>query len=196
METVLALVRHGETDWNAAGRYQGHRDIPLNARGREQAQRLARRLAREKWDAIYCSDLIRARDTARIIGQQLGIPPRVDRRWRERDVGALEGRTQAELEQVYGLNWRHLKLGEESDERLISRIEAALADIIKTHHGGRVIVVSHGGAIRAACRYIACASDEEIGSIGNTAVKEICYKAKTGWRVRCVARAGHLEDAG
>ena len=67
---TLLLIRHGETDWNAEHRWQGHADVPLNARGREQAKALAEELAPEGIDAIYASDLSRARDTAEIVGER------------------------------------------------------------------------------------------------------------------------------
>ena len=70
--TTLLLVRHGETDWNAERRWQGHADVPLNERGRKQAQRLADSFPGDAVDAIYASDLARARETAEILGARLG----------------------------------------------------------------------------------------------------------------------------
>jgi len=83
--TELLLVRHGETDWNAAGRLQGHTDRPLSDHGREQARRLADELAGEDLEAIYASDLARARETAEIVGERLQLPVVLDPDLREKD---------------------------------------------------------------------------------------------------------------
>jgi broad specificity phosphatase PhoE len=95
--TTLLLIRHGETDWNAEHRWQGHADVPLNAHGREQAKVLAEELAPEGVDAIYSSDLSRARDTAEIVGERLGVPVVLDPDLREIDVGSREGLTGEEV---------------------------------------------------------------------------------------------------
>src|SRR5262245_34226909 len=99
--TRFLLVRHGETDWNATGRIQGHSDTPLNAVGREQARRVALRLAREPVRAVYSSDLARAFETATIIGQPLGLTVVTSARLRERQYGAWEGLTAAEIQTRY-----------------------------------------------------------------------------------------------
>ena len=91
--TTLLLVRHGETDWNAEGRLQGHTDRPLNAHGRTQAKDLAERLAGEGADAIYASDLSRAKETAEILGARLGLPVVIDADLREKNWGNWEGLT-------------------------------------------------------------------------------------------------------
>src|SRR5436190_1312043 len=91
--TTLLLVRHGETDWNAAGRLQGHTDRPLNEYGRRQAKELADRLAGEGADAIYASDLSRAKETAEIVGERLGLTVVIDADLREKNWGSWEGLT-------------------------------------------------------------------------------------------------------
>jgi broad specificity phosphatase PhoE len=91
--TTLLLVRHGETDWNAERRWQGHADVPLNERGRDQAERLAEELENARVDAVYSSDLSRARETAEIVGARLGVPVVLDPALREIDVGSREGLT-------------------------------------------------------------------------------------------------------
>ena len=99
--TRILLVRHGETDWNASGRIQGHSDTPLNAAGRQQAQRAAQRLAPEPVRALYSSDLARAFETATIIGEPLGLTVVTSPRLRERQYGAWEGLTSAEIQARY-----------------------------------------------------------------------------------------------
>jgi len=139
--TTLLLVRHGETDWNAERRWQGHADVPLNERGREQARALADSLARTEIDAIYSSDLSRARHTAEAVGARLDIPVVVDPALREIDVGPIEGLTAEESKAFDG--WQ----GEPKDAHA-ARILDALHRIAARHPGGRVLVVTHGGSMR------------------------------------------------
>src|SRR5919204_5528893 len=95
--TELLLVRHGETDWNVQQRWQGHQDPPLNALGREQARALAEALAGEGIDAVYTSDLRRARETAEIVAARLGVEVRPLPDLREIDVGTWSGLTMDEI---------------------------------------------------------------------------------------------------
>jgi probable phosphoglycerate mutase len=138
--TILLLVRHGETDWNAEGRLQGHSDRPLNARGREQARALAERLAGDEIDAVYASDLARARETAEIVGARLGLPVVVDADLREKDWGTWEGLTPTEREQV--------EFEGETTEAHRERTLRAIRSITEQHPAGRVVVVTHGGSLR------------------------------------------------
>lgn len=133
-------MRHGETDWNAAGRLQGHTDRPLSDYGREQARRLAEEIAGEQFDAIYASDLARARETAVILAQQLRLPVVLDPDLREKDWGNWEGLTPAERLEV--------ELVGESTEQHQKRMLAALGRIAAKYPYGRVIVVTHGGSMR------------------------------------------------
>lgn len=139
--TTLLLVRHGETDWNAESRYQGHADIPLNARGREQARALAEELAGAGLETIYSSDLSRARVTAEIVGDRLEVPVVADPDLREIDVGAVEGLTFDESRAVDG--WQG-----EPKEHHAERILRAIHRIADRHPDGRVLVVTHGGSMR------------------------------------------------
>ena len=99
--TTIFVARHGQTDWNAEHRWQGHADPPLNERGRAEAQALAESLASRGIEAIYSSDLARGRETAEIVGARLGLPVVVDARLREVDVGEWSGLTTPEIEQLY-----------------------------------------------------------------------------------------------
>jgi len=138
--TELLLVRHGETDWNAVGRLQGHTDRPLSDYGREQARRLADDLAGEEFDAIYASDLARARETAEIVGERLQLPVVEDPDLREKNWGTWEGLTSTERLEV--------ELAGESTEEHQRRMLAALGRIAANYPGGRVLVVTHGGSMR------------------------------------------------
>jgi broad specificity phosphatase PhoE len=140
--TTLLLVRHGETDWNADGRLQGQTDRPLSDFGRRQARELADELAdHEDLEAIYTSDLARARETAEIVGERLGLPVAVDRDLREKDWGTWEGLTAVERDRVEFVG--------ESTEAHEKRMLGALRRIAERHPGERhVLVVTHGGSMR------------------------------------------------
>jgi broad specificity phosphatase PhoE len=139
--TTLLLVRHGETDWNADGRLQGQTDRPLSDFGRSQAQRLAGELESEEIEGIYSSDLSRARETAEIVGQRLGLPVALDPELREKDWGTWEGLTAVERDRVEFVG--------ESTEAHQERMLRALRWISDRHPGsGCVLVVTHGGSMR------------------------------------------------
>ena len=139
--TTLLLVRHGETDWNAVGRLQGQTDRPLNDYGRRQAQQLAAGLADEALEAIYSSDLARARATAEIVGERLGLPVALDADLREKDWGTWEGLTAADRDRVEFVG--------ESTQAHQERILRALRRVAERHPGdGRILVVTHGGSMR------------------------------------------------
>jgi 2,3-bisphosphoglycerate-dependent phosphoglycerate mutase len=141
--TTLLLVRHGETDWNADGRLQGHTDRPLSDFGRRQARQLAEELAAESLEAIYASDLARARETAEIVGERLGLPVVLEPDLREKDWGTWEGLTAVERDRVEFVG--------ESTEAHQERILRALRRISERHRdGGSVLVVTHGGSMRRA----------------------------------------------
>jgi broad specificity phosphatase PhoE len=139
--TTLLLVRHGETDWNAERRWQGHADVLLNARGQEQAEQLATELANAEIDAVYSSDLSRARQTAEIVASRLGVDVVLDPDLREIDVGSREGLTWSETQEPS--EWDG-----EPKETHAARILAALRRIAEQHTGERVLVVTHGGSMR------------------------------------------------
>ncbi len=146
--TTLFLVRHGETDWNAAGRWQGHADIPLNERGRAQAQMLAEELvAQEGVELVYASDLARARETAEILARRLGVEVVLDRDLREIDVGSREGRTWAEIDD-------RPEWDGEPQEAHADRVLGALQRVAQAHDGARILVVTHGGSLRRVHEHI------------------------------------------
>ena len=138
--TELLLVRHGETDWNAEGRLQGHTDRPLSDYGRRQARQLADELAGEELAAVYASDLARARETAEIVGERLGLPVVLEPDLREKNWGSWEGLTPGERAGV--------EFAGESTEEHAERTLRALRRIAERYPGGRVLVVTHGGSMR------------------------------------------------
>jgi broad specificity phosphatase PhoE len=138
--TTLLLVRHGETDWNAEGRLQGHTDTPLNDYGRRQAGALAEELDGERFDAVYSSDLARARETAEIRGARLGLGVVLEPGLREKNWGTWEGLTPAERDVV--------EYAGETTEAHRERTLRTLLAIAERHLEGRVLVVTHGGSMR------------------------------------------------
>ena len=167
--TTLLLVRHGETDWNAQRRWQGHADVPLNDRGREQARELADSLAGEGIDAIYASDLSRASDTAEAVGGRLGIDVVFDPGLREIDVGPIEGLTADEAAAYEG--WQG-----EPKESHSERVLAAVRRIAERHPDGRVLVVTHGGSIRRVYEHLGLDGG---GPFDNCAVWTFAYEDGT-----------------
>ena len=156
--TRIYLVRHGQTDWNVAGRWQGHADVPLNAVGLAQAETVAGQLAGEGLQALYSSDLQRARQTAGALSARTGLPVCLDARLREIHQGEWQGLSVSEIEARYGEAFRRRKLdsynvappGGETVEQVRLRVVQAFEEIIARHSGDRVAVVSHGFALAVA----------------------------------------------
>ena len=136
----LLLVRHGQTDWNEQHRYQGQTDIPLNDTGREQASTVVPRMKAYDIDAVYASDLKRARETAEIVSRETGVEVRSDPRLRELSFGVFEGLTFDEI----GEQWpdelsawiadrSSTPPGGEPMDRFVARLREFLADIEANH---------------------------------------------------------------
>jgi broad specificity phosphatase PhoE len=151
----ILLARHGETEDNRIPRFQGFRDTPLNDTGRCQAQQLAKRLAAEAVASLWSSDLSRARETAEIVGERIGLAPQLDERLREGYRGRWEGHLFSEIEraepelyaawQRAGPRWRFP--GGESLLEHQQRVSASLRDI-HARSPLPALVVCHGGSIR------------------------------------------------
>ncbi len=154
MATVL-LARHGETDWNAARRWQGHTDRPLTDRGRAQAAALAERLDDTELECVYSSDLTRARETAAAVAERQGVDLRTLPELREVDVGSWAGLTKSEAEARFPEAFARWKAGYvgwddgETYEAMAERVTRAALAIAAAHPDEPVLVVSHGGPIRA-----------------------------------------------
>jgi broad specificity phosphatase PhoE len=153
--TTLLLARHGETDWNRQRRWQGHADPPLNELGRTQAQAMAPALASREVAAIYSSDLRRANETAQIVAAALSLPVTADPELREIDVGEWSGLTTPEIETRFPDGWERHRAGEDGWEQgethaaMQRRIVAAATRIAAGHRSETILLVIHGGTIRA-----------------------------------------------
>jgi probable phosphoglycerate mutase len=182
--TTILLARHGETDWNSERRWQGHADRPLNEVGREQARELAETLTDRAIDVVYSSDLLRAHETALIVGERLGLAVEVDPGLREVDVGDWAGRLLTEIEEADPAGFARWQEGRkawnggESYEEMGERVVAAVLRLAARHPGDTVLIVTHGGSIRA-CRATAAGLDyaasrvSAIGSMANCEVAEL-----------------------
>lgn len=166
--TEILVIRHGETDWNVDKRLQGHTDIGLNQAGQRQAQALARSLENERLDAIFASDLQRARDTAQAVADVQDLPVQIEVALRERCYGGFEGLRHVEIEQRYPLDfaaWRarapdvRYPAGErvaetmrEFSARAVGAV-TALARQAAARGQQRIAVVTHGGVLECLHRW-------------------------------------------
>jgi broad specificity phosphatase PhoE len=161
--TELVLVRHGETIWHAENRYAGSSDVPLTPQGIEQAERLAGWARTGELEALWCSPLSRARETARRVADATGLTPRVDSRLRELHFGEGEGLTAVEMEQRFPGRLAafradpvtHHLPGGEDPRRAVERAMESLEEITLAVPEGRVLVVAHTTLIRLClCRLL------------------------------------------
>jgi 2,3-bisphosphoglycerate-dependent phosphoglycerate mutase len=160
--TSVTLIRHGETEWNLSGRWQGHADSPLSDRGVAQAEALGKRMQPDDFDFFYSSDLGRALHTSRLLGGPSGWEaiPRED--FRERDLGILEAMTTHEMmerEPEAYCSFRndgpeYVPPGGESFKHFYERCSNAIEEIALAHQGARVGVVTHGGVLGAVFRFV------------------------------------------
>jgi len=162
----MILIRHGQTEWNALQKYQGHTDVHLNELGRKQAATAAQYLKdHETIEAVYASDLSRTRETAEILGRSINLPVITDSRLRELSFGLWEGMTFNEVYKEYREefdNWYNntseFKVpGGESFNELVTRAMQALREIT-AKHSGTVVVATHGGVIMAVLYHLGVTS--------------------------------------
>lgn len=184
---TIWLARHGETDWNREGRWQGMTDVPLSETGLAQAARLADQLRaiqelamselamsdRAELVHVHSSDLLRAQQTAVVVARALGLPPpRLHVALRERGFGCFEGLTRAECQVRFPDAWesymadrRSTPPGAEPHAAVIARVQAVMLDIARsTADGTAALVISHGGAIRTFVQTVTGAAPPPIGN--------------------------------
>ena len=164
----LVLWRHGQTQWNVDGRFQGQSDIPLDSVGKEQAERAARLLAALQPAAIYSSDLIRATATAAPLARLTGLPVILDKDLRERYGGLWEGLTDVEIRARYPVEHAQwLPPGGESSGTVADRAGAAIERIAEAlTPGALAVVVSHGAALRLGAARLLGLPEELWGAVG------------------------------
>jgi probable phosphoglycerate mutase len=202
--TRFCLVRHGETNWNAARRLQGHTDIDLNAKGLAQAKQMARALQRIhlQFDVLYTSDLQRAAHTAQAIERLFNTSAISTAALRERHLGALQGLTTDEAPIREPELWEShlsrnieekLRTGE-SIQQFAERIKAALEQILSKHLGSTILLVSHGGALDMMYRIASnqALDAEKAVSVPNASLNWISHDGLS-WKVDGWADTSHLE---
>lgn len=176
MKSVIQLYvfRHGETDWNREGRFQGHLDVPLNETGREQARELVPKLRASAIEAVLSSDLSRAQETGRIVAEGLGVPMHIDERLREAHLGQAQGLTHTEISARFGdeliHRWRSYLptdadvgyAGGETGRQVTDRVFAAMEAGIAQLGVRRLGISTHGGVIRRMMQKLLPAGSEPV----------------------------------
>ncbi len=203
--TGLVLIRHGITAWNRERRFQGQIDTPLDEQGRLQAERTSRRLAGWPIDAIYTSDLLRARQTAEPIAAAHGLTVRLEPRLRERHYGRFEGQTHDEIERADSLAYRRWRArepdfalpgGGETLRTVQLRVETVLREMVRRHPGGTIVAVTHGGVLDCAFRIATglALDAPRTHDLLNASLNRITWDG-TAFRLVAWADADHLADA-
>jgi len=203
MPTELIVIRHGVTHWNLQGRVQGLTDIELHPDGIRQAQALAERLAQTTVHSVYSSDLKRAYQTAQWIAQRHNLPITPHPGLRERSFGIWEGLTVTEIETQYPEEWRRFR-GEDPDFIVPQGVclrQFGVASIVcleaiaARHVGERVVVVTHGGVIKALLRHTLNLSVTTGYRQENTAVNVFSFE-NAQWRLDVCGDTSHLASSG
>lgn len=178
------VVRHGQTEWNSQGRYQGQKDSPLTEKGIQQAKDVAGKLKHIKFDVIFSSDLLRAKRTAEFIALEHQLAVTTTEALRERNFGSVEGKTEAEIrEELQEVMEEYDKLtpeekysykfveNMESDDEIANRLVTYIREIAVGYEGKTVLLVCHGGLMRAFLIKIGFGTHAELPpkSIANTA---------------------------
>ena len=204
MTTKLCIVRHGETAWNAEHRVQGQLDVPLNAIGQAQALAASKVLSKEKFDAIYSSDLSRAWQTAQQTAKVLSMDIIQDKDLRERHYGIFEKLTYAEVKVRYPEDYARFEARDpeyafrtgESLRDFYERSIAVISRITSEHENKNILVFTHGGVLDMLYRFITgllMTAQRDFG-IPNAGLNRIEI-TPAGWRIRAWADIAHLESA-
>jgi broad specificity phosphatase PhoE len=178
--TTIYLVRHGETDWNIEQRIQGHTDTPMNSKGKEQVKGRRKDLEQIHFDAIFSSDLSRAKDTADILVADHNLTVTTDKALRERTFGELEGCYSKEVISLFDLYGElsdaarlthRIAPSAESDQELIDRLTGFLQKLALNYPNKTLLVITHGAIMRAFLAYCGYATFKQLwkGKIDNAA---------------------------
>lgn len=204
--TEIIIIRHGETEWNQTGRFQGHSDVPLSETGRAQAEALGRNLALDHVDAIYASDLTRAIETAAPLAARFGLTVTPDPLLRELNFGAWEGRSfsdvNAENPNAMKQFYNDPEYADIPDSEPFpdfqKRVAGRVREIAELHRGKRIVIVSHGASIRILLADILAMPIRSIWHISqlNTAVNKIRFEDDGFAIVTLMNDTSHLRGGG
>lgn len=194
----IALVRHGQTDWNLKGYIQGCTDIPLNERGLIQAENTAGWFAANgKWHNLYSSHLSRAQKTAAIIGEKLNLGVNINQDLRERAFGALEGMSLEDRERFYPKRLENessvpeLELRDQFRQRVLRTFEYIVGEMFQSN----IIIVSHGAWINQLLHYLSNGTmGSGITTLGNGSICIIIKDKPNSWSISEVNLNGDLQE--
>lgn len=186
----IGFIRHGSTAWNKEKRAQGNSDIPLDDLGLLEADKLAVRLSNENWDIIYSSDLLRAKQTAEVIKNEIDkVSLYFEPRLREVGGGQIEGTTEEERKEKWGNNWWELDLGIERTDNVLARGLQVIHGITQKHEGKNVLVISHGSFIKHLLKELLPQVSEE--SLNNCSIT-VLQNTKDKWNLELHNCTKHL----
>ncbi len=202
MVTELYLIRHGMTEWNELGKYQGHHDLPLSAPGIRQARKIAGRLQGLNIAAVYSSDLLRAVQTAAPIAETRGLPVIPLKELREVDVGLWEGKSLDEVKQRHSKLYEEWLLdtvnnpipGGESYAQLRDRVIPKVMELVKVHKGASLCIVSHSGPLKSILCHVLGTGPEgrRRFDLINASISLVSYSDNREGRVRFLNDTCHL----
>lgn len=187
--TTICLIRHGETEWNKIGRIQGTTDVPLNEKGKLQAQACGSHLMNEAWDVIVTSPLKRAKETAAIINETMRLPMVEMKEFQEKHFGKAEGMT---AEERYGLYPDKNYPGQEQPQEFHGRLSNGLSQLNERFGNRRVLVVAHGGVINAILEQLAHGEYDGEVRLQNGGMNHLAY-ASERWEIQHYNSIDHLE---
>jgi len=201
-DTHLLAIRHGETEWNSQGRFQGHLNSVLNREGRAQAEALGERLAQERFDLLLSSDLGRALQTASAIAMRTGHEIVVEPRLRERRMGIFQGLTTAEAQARYPEEYARFRTHDpdyvipdgESMRQLFERSVACFTELATRHAGLTLVAVTHGGVLAMLYRHakaMPLAAPRDF-PLHNTGINRFRHRLGA-WQLESWGEIGHLE---
>jgi glucosyl-3-phosphoglycerate phosphatase len=187
----LIIWRHGRTEWNRVGRFQGHSDVDLDSDGVAQAEQSAARVAAYQPDVIVSSDLRRAVRTARALSDLIGLAVELDQRLRERHFGPWQGLTAVEIRERYPDDFVRWSTATpvanpaiEPLDDVAKRVSSAFRDVSGRVGGGTAVLVTHGAAARAGMASLLgwpSAIWSTVAVLHNCRVSELRYSAERGW---------------
>ncbi|MCG8338895.1 MAG: histidine phosphatase family protein [Proteobacteria bacterium] len=202
-ESTLIVIRHGETEWNIQGRWQGHNDSPLTNNGIDQAKAAAQAVKSFKTSALYSSDLGRTIQTAESIVAETGHTILTDARLRERHLGIFQGLTIQQMSESYPSDYEHFKSGDaeykvpegESIRQRYNRSIECINELASNHPGESIIVVTHGGVLDGFFRYVTGLglSAPRFYKIWNCGLN-IFAKGSNGWALHTFGDVSHLRN--